>query len=65
MVIELMLVLSLSEYFQWMSLCKDVRVELREAVRAEIISERDARDIMRRCDRYEERKRERERKSNK
>ena len=60
MVVELMLVLSLSEYFQWMSLCKDVRVELREAVKSELISEREMVEILGRCGRYEERERERE-----
>ena len=52
-----MIGLSLSGILQWASLCKEVRVELREAVKAELISERDMNRILDNCRRYEEKER--------
>ena len=58
---EILILLSLAEILQWPSLCKDVREELRIAVEYEIITEREAQQVMDGCRKYEER----ERKSNK
>ena len=48
--------LSLAEVLQWPSLCKDVRKELQYAVKHELITEKEANYIMRRCGKYEERR---------
>ena len=56
---EVLMVLSLAHGVSWASLCKDINVELREAVRSELITERQAREIRGRCREYERREAER------
>ena len=48
--------LMLSPDTQWMSLCKEIRVEIEESVRRGEFKESDMRGILRRCERWEERR---------